>query len=181
MGTAPINAALAEFTLPVDPRESSKVLVAAWKLVVVNRWRILCASCFDTEAEKAGVKYTFAEVEAQSWSERPPPAIPTSANDEAGRYLAGRMALVEPCTDIGLSDRRDLPSKNAPCSIVSVLWNTSASTRPEDVNVTALPRIAPWALPRTSIVSATRLPVVRACSPMTMRWARMSPSTWPSI
>lgn len=49
---------------------------AAWKLVVLNRWRVLCASCFDTEAEKAGVKYTFTDVEAQSWSERPPPRNP---------------------------------------------------------------------------------------------------------
>jgi hypothetical protein len=48
----------------------------AWKTVVLNRWRVLCASCFDIEAEKAGVKYTFANVEARSWSERPAPRNP---------------------------------------------------------------------------------------------------------
>lgn len=50
----------------VDPED-------AWKTVVLNRWRVLCASCFDVEAEKAGVAYTFTDLEAESWSERPPP------------------------------------------------------------------------------------------------------------
>lgn len=50
----------------VEPEE-------AWKLVVLGRWRILCASCFDAEAEKLGVRYSFAELEGQSWSERPAP------------------------------------------------------------------------------------------------------------
>ena len=27
---------------------------AAWKTVVLNRWRWLCPGCFDIEAEKAG-------------------------------------------------------------------------------------------------------------------------------
>jgi hypothetical protein len=51
----------------VEPEE-------AWRTVVLNRWRILCACCFDVEAEKAGVKFTFTAVEAQSWSERPAPS-----------------------------------------------------------------------------------------------------------
>src|SRR6185436_13212817 len=51
------------------------------------------------------------------------------------------MPLAVRCTDIGSSDRRDLPSKKAPCSIASDLWNTSPSTRLEDWNVTALPRM----------------------------------------
>ena len=42
----------------------------AWKTVVLNRWRVLCASCFDVEAEKASVKYAFTDLEAQSWSEQ---------------------------------------------------------------------------------------------------------------
>jgi hypothetical protein len=50
----------------VEPEE-------AWKTVVLNRWRILCPSCFDAEAEKAGVRYSFTELEGQSWSERPLP------------------------------------------------------------------------------------------------------------
>jgi hypothetical protein len=39
----------------VEPEE-------AWKVVVLNRWRNLCPSCFDIEAEKAGVRYTFTNV-----------------------------------------------------------------------------------------------------------------------
>jgi hypothetical protein len=53
----------------VEPEE-------AWKTVVLNRWRVLCASCFDVEAERARVGYKFVGVEAQSWSERPPPRNP---------------------------------------------------------------------------------------------------------
>ena len=53
----------------VDPEE-------AWKVVVLNRWRILCPSCFDMEAEKAGVRYSFKDLDGQSWSDRPPPRKP---------------------------------------------------------------------------------------------------------
>jgi hypothetical protein len=53
----------------VDPEE-------AWKIVVLNRWRVLCASCFDVEAEKAKVRYSFVDVAAQSWNEQPPPRNP---------------------------------------------------------------------------------------------------------
>jgi hypothetical protein len=37
-------------------------------------------------------------------------------------YLVGRKTLSARCLDIGSLDRRDLPSKEAPCSIVSDLW-----------------------------------------------------------
>jgi hypothetical protein len=55
----------------VDPPE-------AWKLVVLNRWPVgkLCAACFDAEAERAKVRYTFVSVTTQSWSEQPPPRNP---------------------------------------------------------------------------------------------------------
>jgi hypothetical protein len=46
---------------------------AAWKTVVLNRWRVLCPQCFDVEAEMAGVRYTFEGLEGQSWSELPTP------------------------------------------------------------------------------------------------------------
>ena len=49
---------------------------AAFKTVVLNRWREICPSCFDVEAEKAGVKYTLVQLEAESWSDRPPPRNP---------------------------------------------------------------------------------------------------------
>ncbi len=48
----------------VEPEE-------AWKIVVLNRWRQICPSCFDQEAEKAGVAYNFRDLEGRSWSERP--------------------------------------------------------------------------------------------------------------
>ena len=50
----------------VEPEE-------AWRTVVLNRWRKLCPSCFDIEAEKAGVHYRFVDVEGMSWSGRPSP------------------------------------------------------------------------------------------------------------
>ena len=50
----------------VEPEE-------AWTTVVLNRWRSLCPSCFDIEAEKAGVRYSFEGLAGQSWSERPAP------------------------------------------------------------------------------------------------------------
>ena len=38
-------------------------------MVVLNRWPIgkLCASCFDVEAEKAKVRYSFVNVTGSSW------------------------------------------------------------------------------------------------------------------
>jgi hypothetical protein len=45
---------------------------SAFKTVV----RVICASCFDVEAEKAKVKYTFVNVSALSWNEQPPPRNP---------------------------------------------------------------------------------------------------------
>jgi hypothetical protein len=46
---------------------------AAWRTVVLNRSRRLCPSCFDQEAEKAGIRYSFANLEAISWSDQPAP------------------------------------------------------------------------------------------------------------
>jgi hypothetical protein len=43
---------------------------SACKTVVLNRWRALCASCFDVEVEKAGVAYRFTDMQGQSWSGR---------------------------------------------------------------------------------------------------------------
>jgi hypothetical protein len=45
----------------------------AWKMVVLNRWRNLCPGCFDVEVEKAGVRYTFKDLDGMSWSDRPAP------------------------------------------------------------------------------------------------------------
>lgn len=45
----------------------------AWKVVVLNRWKKLCPLCFDQLAEAAGVRYSFADVEALSWSDKPVP------------------------------------------------------------------------------------------------------------
>jgi hypothetical protein len=46
---------------------------AAWRTVVLNRWRNICPSCFDGEAERAGVRYRFLDVKATSWSDMPEP------------------------------------------------------------------------------------------------------------
>ena len=51
----------------VEPEE-------AWK--VLNRWRTLCPSRFDIEAEKAGVRYSFTSIEALSWSDQSRPRKP---------------------------------------------------------------------------------------------------------
>ena len=45
----------------------------AYALVVLNCWREICPSCFDQEAERAGVNYTFVHVVS---SDRPPPRNP---------------------------------------------------------------------------------------------------------
>ena len=45
----------------------------AWEAVVLNRWRRLCPGCFDFEAEKAGVRYSFVDLDGMSWSDRPAP------------------------------------------------------------------------------------------------------------
>ena len=60
----------------------------AWRLVVLNRWRNICPSCFDTEAEKAGVRYKFTNVEAMSWSDRPAPRHSGRRRASTERYLA---------------------------------------------------------------------------------------------
>jgi hypothetical protein len=48
----------------------------AWTTVVLNRWKQLCPSCFNQEAQKAGVRFSFANLQAMSWSDRPPPRNP---------------------------------------------------------------------------------------------------------
>ncbi|HEY7551223.1 MAG TPA: hypothetical protein VH913_17120 [Hyphomicrobiaceae bacterium] len=47
----------------VEPEEASRT-------VVLNRWRRLCPGCFDVEAEKAGVRYSFKDLDGMSWSDR---------------------------------------------------------------------------------------------------------------
>jgi hypothetical protein len=46
---------------------------AAWKTVALNRWRRLCPGCFDAKAEKAGVRYSFVDLDGMSCSDRPAP------------------------------------------------------------------------------------------------------------
>jgi hypothetical protein len=45
--------------------------VEAWRTVVLNRWKSICPSCFDGEAERAGDRYQFMGVRATSRSEKP--------------------------------------------------------------------------------------------------------------
>ena len=39
-----------------------------WSAVVRGRWGVLCTSCFDEEAEAAGIAYRFGEVWPITWS-----------------------------------------------------------------------------------------------------------------
>ena len=57
-------------------REQYTAPEAARPTVVLNRWRTICEGRFDLEAHKAGVRYSFAELEAVSWSDRPEPRNP---------------------------------------------------------------------------------------------------------
>jgi hypothetical protein len=50
----------------VEPEE-------AFRTVVLNRWRNICPSCFDEEAQKAGVRYRFIDLDGTSWSDRQTP------------------------------------------------------------------------------------------------------------
>jgi hypothetical protein len=43
----------------------------AWDIVVSDRWRTLCPSCFDELAEMARVKFRFVGVAATAWPDRP--------------------------------------------------------------------------------------------------------------
>ena len=46
----------------VEPKE-------ALRLVLANRWKSICPSCSDAEAEHAGVRYQFMGTRARSWSD----------------------------------------------------------------------------------------------------------------
>ena len=43
-------------------------------MVGLNRWRSMCPSCFDGEAERTVIRYRFVNVRAMPWSEMPEPA-----------------------------------------------------------------------------------------------------------
>jgi hypothetical protein len=44
------------------------------RLVLLNRWKSgVCAECFDELAERGGIRYSFEDVSAMSWSDMPAP------------------------------------------------------------------------------------------------------------
>jgi hypothetical protein len=44
------------------------------RLVLLGRWKTgACPSCFDELAEQAGIRYSFEDVSAVSWSDVPAP------------------------------------------------------------------------------------------------------------
>jgi hypothetical protein len=44
------------------------------RLVLLGRWKTgVCAPCFDELAEQAGIRYSFEEASAMSWSDMPAP------------------------------------------------------------------------------------------------------------
>jgi hypothetical protein len=48
----------------VEPEE-------AWRTVVLNRWKSICPSCFDAEAERAGVRRDRALISLQRLERSP--------------------------------------------------------------------------------------------------------------
>ena len=68
--------------------------------MLVNRWKSgVCDGCFDEPAENGGIAFSFADVAATSWSDRPPaPAQPVhaknaDAHDQSWRPKACRHGL----------------------------------------------------------------------------------------
>jgi hypothetical protein len=53
-------------TFAVEPEDARRA-------VVLSRWRNVCPSCFDGEAERASIRYRFVNVRAMPWSEMPEP------------------------------------------------------------------------------------------------------------
>jgi hypothetical protein len=51
----------------VEPKE-------AWRTVMCDRWKSICPSCFDAEAELTRVRYQFIGTRAVSWSGSAAPA-----------------------------------------------------------------------------------------------------------
>jgi hypothetical protein len=44
------------------------------RLVLLGRWKTgVCPSCFDELAEQGGIRYSFEDVTAASWSDTPAP------------------------------------------------------------------------------------------------------------
>lgn len=41
---------------------------AVWASVVRGRWNVLCPTCFDEEAQLAGIVYSFGDLHPVSWS-----------------------------------------------------------------------------------------------------------------
>jgi hypothetical protein len=46
----------------------------AWRTVMRDRWKSICPSCFDAEAELTRVRYQFIGTRAVSWSDTAAPA-----------------------------------------------------------------------------------------------------------
>lgn len=46
-----------------------RVFDVIWYAVVKDRWNVLCATCFDEEAQVQGIKYVFLETFAVTWSQ----------------------------------------------------------------------------------------------------------------
>ena len=59
---------------PAQRRRFPCPAAEAWRKAALNRWRTICPSCFDAEAERAGVRYQFEDVGAMSWSDMLEPA-----------------------------------------------------------------------------------------------------------
>jgi hypothetical protein len=65
------TSAPAHLGLLLDELRLGGVTTYAHLAATLNRQH--CSSCFDVEAEKAGVRYRFVTMDAISWSDRPVP------------------------------------------------------------------------------------------------------------
>jgi ribosomal protein L34 len=68
-------------------------------LVLLGRWKTgVCPSCFDELAEQAGIRYSFEDVSAVSWSDMPLPKTTRRGNPTGYRPRLpppqGRQLLV---------------------------------------------------------------------------------------
>ena len=73
-------------TFNVEPEE-------AWRTVVLNRWRNVCPSCFDAEAERAGVRYQFVDVGADVVEQRARAGLPVRQEATLARVVCSPQLI----------------------------------------------------------------------------------------
>ena len=65
--------------------------------MVLNRWRNVCPSCFDAEAERAGVRYQFVDVGADVVEQRARAGSPVRQEATLARVVCTPPSLFDTC------------------------------------------------------------------------------------